>query len=216
MKFASFESRAKGLKARRTISLPMLDGGDPVKLDISVLSFDDDTAIQEKARAFAFAHGSTNPVDGDPIYERGKHLHTVLATCLDTDVKNKAEPFFASEKEIGSLLDPDRVAFLYHHQRAWQDEVNPSPRDIPPLQFVEMCMQYSRPGEADEIPFASLPLRTQRSFVRQLASGYFGLLRLKSDSGSAIAAAGASSASSSSQGTPPSTDPPKPPTAGSA
>lgn len=204
MKFAAFAQIARGFDARKKVDLPMLDGS-PVPVDVVALPAFEVIDIEASARAFAEGKGVKNPKPGDPIYDRALHLHTVLRACLDHDVRDKQEPFFESLDQIGKHLDPDRVTFLYHHQRAWQEKISPLDYgELTPDKFIEMGMTIAYGGEDEfSLPFDNSPRPTQRSFLRQQARAYFGLLSHKSTHGSLSADEGPPSKSSSPNATPP-------------
>jgi hypothetical protein len=213
MKFAKFQELALGFEARRKVDLPLLNG-TVVAVDVVAVPTFEIIDIESDACKFAEKKGVVNPKPGQPIYDRALHMYTVLRTCLDHDVREKQERFFESLDQIGNHLDPDRVAFLYHHQRAWQEKISPlGYGDLSPEKFIEMGLSMAYGGEEDfSLPFDNSPRRTQLSFVRQLARAYFGLLSHKSTAGSLSADEETNSKSSSENETPVAPPPPSSPT----
>lgn len=185
MKFADFAQLAKGFDARHKVDLPML-GGQTVAVDVVALPTYEIVNIEADAYKFAEKKGVAQPKPGVPIYDRALHMHTILRACMDHDVHDKQEPFFENLDQIGKCLDPDRVQYLFHHQRAWQESISPlSYGDVTPDKFIEMAASLAYGGEADfAIPFDNSPRGMQLSFLRQLARAYFGLLSHRSMSGS--------------------------------
>lgn len=154
---------------RKPVSLPLISGAT-VAVALIPLLIDADTQALAEARAFAVAKGVADPKPGDPLYERGLMLHVVLKACVDIDVAERDEPFFGSLEEIGKLLDPDRLAWLFHVQRAHQNAVAPFPKDDDLGGFVRWLFSSMEVDDAREIPFDYLPLRTRQSFLRRLVS----------------------------------------------
>jgi len=208
MKFANFAQLVQGFEARHKVDLPML-GGEVIPVDVVALPTYEIMDIEADARAFAEKKGVKSPKPGDLTYDRSLHMHTVLRACLDHDVRDKQEPFFETLDQIGMFLDPDRVLYLYHHQRAWQESISPvSYGDLTPDKFIEMGASLAYGGEDEfSVPFDNSPRRTQLSFLRQLARAYFGLLSHKSTLGS-LSPDEAPISKSSSERTPPAAPPP--------
>lgn len=191
---------AKGRKARHVVELTDLTG-TPVPGGVALvpLMYGDDAGVAEKALLFAKARGVESPKPGDPLYERGMMLFTVLLTALDPDShEDRPEAFFASEEEILKTIDPDRVAMLFYQQREWQRLTSPNAKDFDdPMEMVRV-LQGCASDEVPERPFDALPWRARRTYLRVWANMLLTLPALKSLSGSGLLDALTSSASTSS------------------
>ena len=131
---------ARGYLATKTVSLPLAapapkntDGPDPdgaqtpapVAVGLAPLTPGDEALIYERARAYAIAHGLTDPKEGEELYEYGKALHRCLLGVVDPDAP-KPEPFFdggLSQLEGLTELGKDGVLTLAEMQQTYQDEV---------------------------------------------------------------------------------------------
>lgn len=134
---------ARGYLATKTVSLPLAapapkstDGPDPdgaqavpapVAVGLAPLSPGDEALIYERARAYAIAHGLTDPKEGEELYEYGKALHRCLLGTVDVDSPaGRPEPFFdggLSQLEGIAELGKDGVLTLAEMQQTYQDEV---------------------------------------------------------------------------------------------
>src|SRR6185369_17434301 len=105
---------------RQSAEITALDGVTPIKLALVLLSPGDDADIEEGAVDFARAHKVADPKPGNGQYERGLMLHTLLRACVDPDVTDRRESYFASLEQIanGRLLDDGRCALLFFQQKA--------------------------------------------------------------------------------------------------
>lgn len=110
---------------------PDPDGGRdlpaPVAVGLAPLTPGDEATIFERARAYAVAHGLTEPREGDELYEYGKALHRCLLGTVDADSPpGRPEPFFdggLAQLEGMAELGKDGVLTLAEMQQTYQDEV---------------------------------------------------------------------------------------------
>lgn len=121
----------KGRKARKTVPFPgtiaPAEGAPEVVLDLVVLAGDEEADVFERARAYAKSKGVDAPKSGDPEYDLGIMVHTLLRACLDHDSPVEAPaPFFASAEQILEHLDRERIIYLHTLQQVWQSEISPS------------------------------------------------------------------------------------------
>ena len=197
---ARYADLKKGQAARCPFEFPLPDGTMAQVLLRGIFGENEDKVLVG-ARAFAIARGIPEPMDGDPLYERGLMLHTVLLGVLDKD-SSAAEPvtFFSSIEEINDPkdgLDKDRLALLYEAQQAWQDSIAPRPKSMDALEFANQVVAHAlAPEDAKELPFEQWRPVLRRSFVRTMARLVYSLQELKSSSGPGNQDAGTSGKSS--------------------
>lgn len=173
-----FRDIIQGPRARKLVEVVALDGQTLIKCAVRILMPEDDADVEEAAVAFAQRHKVANPKPGNTQYERGLMLNALLRACLDPDVADKDDPFFASEAEIAKYLDDARALHLYFQQRAFQKEVGPNPKKGQDpesyLKLVYESMAAEERGDDPSLPFVSLPYGTLVSFavesVRLLSS----------------------------------------------
>lgn len=134
------------LQAKRTAlplagshrTLPSTDGPDPdaergpsrpvVEVGLLPLGPGDEATIYANARAYAVAHGVSNPGEGEELYEYGKALWRCLLGVIDCDSDAKAPvPFFdGGLEQIEGMreLGKTGVLVLATEHQAYQDEVD--------------------------------------------------------------------------------------------
>lgn len=178
MRFAQI---TKGTRARRTIALEMPEGGS-ARVDVRPLNGLEEADVLAKARAFAESKGVKAPRDGEPLYELGRQVFTLLLACLDPDSAAPV-PFFLSPEEVLEL-DRDRRSYLYECQESWEDQCAPRPSVARDTDFVSWCMKVVTADEGDDGPFVTLRPVLRWSYMRILASLHVTSLALKSPSGS--------------------------------
>lgn len=176
MKFSDIVS---GKPPRKVVPLPLISGAT-VPVAIITLGVDGDSDALADAVGYAEKRGVPNAKPGDPLYERGLMVSVVFRSCVDVDVKDRDEPFFANPEQIGKDLDPDRLAWLFHVQRCWQDVAAPFPKTDDLAGFVTWLFKSMEVDDLREIPFDYLPASTRRSFLRRLVSLSLGHPSLKS------------------------------------
>lgn len=134
---------ARGYLAIKTVTLPLAapapkrtDGPDPdggrdlpapVAVGLRPLTPGEEADIFARARAYAIAHGLTDPKEGEELYEYGKALHRCLLGTVDVDSPpGRPEPFFdggLAQIEGLAELGKDGVLTLAEMQQTYQDEV---------------------------------------------------------------------------------------------
>lgn len=173
MKFSKIR---KGKLATRVIELPLVTGpGEPpqlIQVGIRVLSPDETAETLVFARDFAIARKNPDPKPGDPLYELGIRVGTLLLACFDPDAEDPlsvSARFFASEKEIlgAHEIGRDGIHFLYEHQEAWQDACSPQPSKMGEGEFWKSVMELVNSDD----PLACERWRpaTRASFMRTMA-----------------------------------------------
>lgn len=168
-----FSQIIRGTRARKTVTVEGIEGPDGALLPIDVrpLNGMEQADVLARARAFAEGKGVKEPRDGEPIYELGKQVHTLLLGCLDHDSPtDKPTPFFANAEEILDGLDRDRRSYLYELQEAWEDQCAPRPSAMEAKDFMQWCMDVCAANEGDDGPFVQLRPVLRWSCVRTLAA----------------------------------------------
>jgi hypothetical protein len=140
-----FASIQKGTRARQTVDCPApIDAGESsekLKVDLVVLSGDDDADAHEAARAYAVGKGSVTAAPGDVHYDLGLMVHQLVRSSVDPDVPGSFAFFFASPDDDPALrssqsfermalvvlarFDRESIAYLHQLQEVWQDECAP-------------------------------------------------------------------------------------------
>lgn len=166
MKFAALK---KGTADVRPVDLT-LPWGETIRVGVRPLPGWDDTAVFEKARAFAKARGVEKPSDDDPIYVMGIWVHTLLASVVVLDGDDKGEPFFGDVDEILKGLDRDRISYLYEQQQRVQEDHGMRKDRMTEGEFlaaVHECVQK----EADDptFPFWRWGPTLRITFLRRMA-----------------------------------------------
>lgn len=132
-----------------------------------------DVEIAKRAREFAESKGG-KPEKGQPEYEIGIHVFTILFACKDPDSPaDKPEPYFASAEEILDEkhgLDRSRITLLFEHQMRVQEEYAPKvARNMTAVEFFDLLERTTEADEGAELPLERLPRATQRTAVRGFA-----------------------------------------------
>ena len=166
MKFAALK---KGTADVRPVELT-LPWGETVRVGVRPLPGWDDTAIFEKARAFAKARGVNAPSDEDPVYVMGIWVHTLLVACVVFEGDDKGEPFFADVDEILKGLDRDRISYLYEQQQRVQEDHGMRAERMTEAQFlaaVYECVQ--KEVDDSSFPFWKWGPTLRATFTQRLA-----------------------------------------------
>ena len=200
---AKFSSIARGVRARKAVTFPLLGGGDATCAVVPLLA-EQEVAVLAQARAFAISKGLTDPKDGQPLYELSKWVHTLVHACVDVDSPlDDPAPFFdggaAQILHPKEGLDRDRIALLYQEWMAWQDECSPPPGTMTGEEYMRHLLSHSEVADGAELPFVRWRPIIQQAFVRTMASQLSVLLGLRSLSGSISPESMTSSENSSSQ-----------------
>lgn len=198
---ASFQDILRGKKARRTVPFPGVIGTElpdgaaapTIVLDLVVLDGIQEAQALAGARAFAKSKGVDAPKEGEPEYDLGLMVHTLLASCLDHDSPTGAPaPFFASAEQILQHLDRERISYLYTLQQVWQDELSPVRKTLDEgevLGFVLRAAEAEDPGRFFEELQPAMLARLLHSTAKQLVT----LLRIRSLPGSSSGPSGETS-----------------------
>jgi len=190
----------EGNRARDAARVTMLDGKTELRCDLRLLMPEDDAEIEKGALAYATEKGVKDPRPGNGQYERGLMLHALLRACVDADVPDRFEPFFASVAEIEKHLEDGRMSLLYFQQRAFQRQVSPNPaRDQRPEDFFRLVYDSTlaeEEGRDPALPFVDLPRGTLIAFSVQAVRTLCARPLISSPSGSEKPASTESSSSS--------------------
>jgi hypothetical protein len=141
--------------------------GEVCELDVRVLDDADDTAIDEAAGAFAKKHGG-EAREGDPQYDRGRALHTLLRACIDKDSPEEAQaPFFDGGLVQVQTLNRDTIAYLLAAQEVWQDQCSPRKLKLSGEEVLQHLVEVAT--SEDERPFVRLRPGLQWILLRSTA-----------------------------------------------
>lgn len=185
-----FRDIALGNRATKTIPLPLVrDPGAEATaapmVALRVLNGEEHAEVLEKALQFAKSGGSESPEAGDPLYQFGIQVHTVLVACVDPDAPNPESPdarFFSSVDEIMSspLIGKDVISYLYELQQAWQEHCSPRVNELTQAEYYNQVAELAK--STDPLGFVALPLGTRWSLARTMAEQLLILLTAKSSS----------------------------------
>jgi hypothetical protein len=183
---ARFSEISRGTLARHVEELPMANG-NVERVAVRPLLDCDDDEIETNALAYAKARGAVDPKAGNPLYDRGIALHTLLIACSDPDSPDDApRPFFDSVEQIQRGLDRDRIAWLIAAQQVWEDKCSPRQLSMTANEFIAHVMEVA--VSEDERPFLRLRPGLQWILLRTLARQHVASLEPSllsgSDSGS--------------------------------
>lgn len=164
---AKFSAVIKGTLARESVRCTTVHGAE-FACDVRAFNGVDDAAVLESARAFAIEHGVESPKDGDPLYEQGKWVHTILRACVDPDSPAGASAayFDGGAKDILDNFDRDRMAYLVERQAKLQDSISLGPKTMSPAECIAAAIQMAGSQEADELPFERWRWSMQRAYLR--------------------------------------------------
>ena len=166
-----FSQIAAGTRARKTVMLEIAD--EPRKIDLRVLGPFEWSEVLTAARAFAVSKGVVDPDEGDPLYELGLHVHTLLLACIDSDSPTDAPaPFFDSAEQMlnSSIIGRDHLAMLFAHHEVWEWECSPRAKELDKAEFARII---AAAGQGDVGPFCRLRPGMQLVCMRSLAELYW-------------------------------------------
>jgi hypothetical protein len=170
---AKFRDIAKGSRARRPFAFT-LPGGTEVACALVGIFGESEGKVLAGARQYAVDHGLPEPMNGDPLYEFGIWVHTLLHGIVDPNSpEDRPEPFFGSVAEIldeKDGLDRERIALLFEAQQAFQDELSPRPKSMSLAEFSVQVIAHGLAGEEEELPFERWRPVLRRSFVRNICN----------------------------------------------
>lgn len=196
---ARFAQIQRGTRARRPVEISMGAGEAPLRCEVRALSAVEDAEVLEMAAAFAEKRGVKGQLDGNPIYDLGRAVHTLLHACVDQESPADAPVrYFASADEILGGLDRERIAFLYELQQAFQDECAPMPAELPPEEYLNLIFQAEGVPPGGVLPFERLRPATRRNCERFMVGLSLTSLKLSLLTGSSGPASEPSSSSSAS------------------
>lgn len=176
-----FSQIVKGKRAVKPISFPMSDGVEATCVVRPLLGYED-VEVLEKAREFAIAKGVAEPEDGNPIYERGRWVNTLLLGCCDQEAPE--EPYFESADQILSNLGLDHIALVFELHQVWQDECSPRKVSLTGDEYIKSVVEMATAEASDELPFVRWRPALRESWVRTSARLLLTSPELKSQSGS--------------------------------
>ena len=164
---ARFSSVVRGALAREPVRCTTVHGTE-FACDVRAFSGVDDALLLQRARSYAIEHGIEAPKDGDPLYEQGKWIHTILLGCVDPDSPPGAPvPYFdGGAKDVLECLDRDRMAFLVERQARVQDAASFGPRTLSPAECIAAAIEMAEAEEGDELPFERWRPSMQRAYLR--------------------------------------------------
>jgi hypothetical protein len=164
---SKFSQIARGTRALKVIDLPLPDGVT-AKCAVRPLLGSEEAAILTAARAYAKDRGVDDPRDGNPIYELGFWVHTLVHGCVDAD--DAAAPFFdGGVEQILGALDRDRIALMFEQQQAWQDECSPRVTSMTGDEYVAHILKIASSAEDADVPFDRWRPALLASFLRTTA-----------------------------------------------
>jgi hypothetical protein len=166
---ARFKDLTKQRPPRHVFDLAMPDGS-VVPVAVRTLLNTDDDAIDTAAVEYARSRKAESAREGDPIYDRGRTLYTLLLACSDPDSPDEEPvPFFSSVDEIRTGLDRDRLAYLLAAQQWWQDQHSGRARSLKPYEALQKAAEIAT--SSDPRPFLELSPGLLWSVLRALG-GY--------------------------------------------
>ncbi len=188
----------QGTRAIRKVPLPLTSRPAPGVTDVPELENPPDApmvgirvmtpgeavSVLEGAEEFAKSRGALEAKPGNPIYEYGIALHTVVLAAVDPDSDPKRpEPFF--DGGMQQILDSqdigqDGVLYLAEIQRRWQAMCGPQATELSVQQLNEAVDVLV--GKDGLSFFEQCGPALQWSLVRSLANLSLTLLMLKSSS----------------------------------
>lgn len=155
---------------REPCSVPSLDGSTTLDFALRLLTGEESRDVERRARKTA---GTDSPKADDALYQHARMVERLLLACIDKDVENAEEPFFANESEVLHHLDDARITYVYFEQLGFQT------KHAPPLdacaydEFIRLTwasVQEAQKGGDPERPFVGLPYRRLTSFAANAAS----------------------------------------------
>lgn len=177
---SKFSALTLGPRFRKAISLPLPGArvdpetgkwvGPTDELHVRALRDDEYADVLERALAFAREKGLEEPEDGDPIYERGKMVHTLAIACLDKDSPDsKPETYFDTWKQVhtSEIMTPEVVGYLYFQQQMVQEEASPLIKGLSPEEFLAAVLKTA---QGDISFFVNSRPGVLWTFTRTLAS----------------------------------------------
>lgn len=155
---------------REPCSVPSLQDSTTLDFALRLLTGEESREVERRARKTA---GTDSPKADDALYQHARMVERLLLACIDKDVEDAEEPFFANESEVLRHLDDPRITYVYFEQLGFQT------KHAPPLdacdydEFIRLTwasVQEAQKGGDPERPFVGLPYRRLTSFAANAAS----------------------------------------------
>lgn len=133
---------AQGTRAVNPVELPLANVAerkaegadqpppDSVRVGVRCISGEETADILAAARAFAKSRGVDDPGNGEPLYDLGLQVHTLLVAVVDLDhpqPESQSARFFDSVDQIlqSPLIGRDGIQYLYEAWDTWQAITSP-------------------------------------------------------------------------------------------
>lgn len=179
-----FRDIVRGARARETVSVALDDG--EMRMDLRLLSVDEETDAIARARARAIAKGLAEPKAGEPLYDISLMAETVFAAAR---VVGGEDAFFDAASDVSSL-DRDTIQYLYQAHALFTDRCSPRLLKMSPEEFVAgIAVLASEDSESIRF-FERLGPGLQWIYTRTLARQAVTSQTLRSGSGSTSEAPG--------------------------
>jgi len=190
-----------GKPRREPCSVPSLDGTSTLDFALRLLTGEESRTVELQARKVA---GTNSPKPEDALYQHARMVGRLMLACIDKDVENADEPFFANEKEVLQHLDDARITYVYFEQLGFQTKHAPPLESVDYEDFIRLTwasVQEAQKGGDPERPFVGLPYRKLTSFAARSAAALTSpaLPQLLFGSPTTPGAAGSPSSASSSE-----------------
>lgn len=179
-----FRDIVRGARARETVTFSVDE--TETRLDLRVLSADEESEALSRARARAMAKGLVDPKAGEPIYDIAVMAETLFSAAR---VVGGEEPFFDTSADVSSL-DRDTIQYLYQAHSLFTDRCSPRLMKMSPEEFVAGIAVLAGEDSESIRFFERLGSGMQWIYTRTLARQAVISQTLRSESGSTSAATG--------------------------
>lgn len=206
---------------REPCSVPSLQDSTTLDFALRLLTGEESRDVERRARKTA---GTDSPKPDDALYQHARMVERLLLACIDKDVEDAEEPFFANEREVLHHLDDARIAYVYFEQLGFQTKHAPALDACSYDDFIRLTwasVEEAQKGGDPERPFVGLPYRRLTSFAASAASALtspalpgllFGSLTTRGGGGSPSSAVSSSDSSKRESSIPTPTEPSSPST----
>ena len=167
MKFSNLQL---GARAERVVELPgHTHDGKPVTLIVRPLTGTEESDALRRGFEFAIQEGNPKPCAGDPLYDLGMMVHTLVLGCLDPDSPaDDRQPFFdGGAPQVLKLLGREIIHFVYQRHELWQDECSPYARNLSATELLAKVQEVA--SSTDDAPFSRMSPATRWLFTRTTA-----------------------------------------------
>lgn len=179
-----FRDIVRGARARETLTLQIHDA--ETRLDLRVLSTDEESDVISRARARAIAKGLVDPKAGEPLYDIAIMSETVFSASR---VVGGEDPFFDTVADVTSL-DRDTIQYIYQAHSLFTDRCSPRLMKMSPEEFVAGIAVLAGEDSESIRFFERLGSGMQWIYTRTLARQAVISQTLRSESGSTSEATG--------------------------